>query len=84
MTVIVSLANRLGLHTRPAKAFAKAAAASDGDVVVSYGGRTVNGKSMIALMSLSVPRGAEITVDINDGAEDLRNELIAILETHYD
>jgi phosphotransferase system HPr (HPr) family protein len=84
MTFTVSLVNRLGLHTRPAKAFAKAASASSGDVAVSYGEKTVNGKSMIALMSLSAPSGAEITVEIDEDAEDLRNELVSILETSYD
>lgn len=84
MNISVKLVNRLGLHTRPSKAFAKAAAASSGDVVVSYGEKKVNGKSMIALMSLAAPCGAEVVVDIEEDAADLRDALLEILETHYD
>ena len=84
MKISVKLVNRLGLHTRPAKAFAKAAAASEGDVAVSFGEKTVNGKSMIALMSLGAPCGAEIDVETDENSTDLSDALLRILETHYD
>ena len=81
----IRVVNRKGLHGRPATVFAEAASRHAGEVTVSYGSKTVNGKSLIALMSIAVPRDAHVTVSAEgDAAESLLVELEAVLAKNYD
>lgn len=58
----VTVPNRLGLHTRPAKEFVQLACRFRASVEVSKGGRPVNGKSIMGLMSLLAPKGTILTI----------------------
>lgn len=60
MRLIVTAHN--GMHGRVCDLFASRAKKIAGGVRVSYDGRTVDGKSIIGLMSLGVARGGEIEV----------------------
>jgi phosphocarrier protein len=59
----VVVKNALGLHMRPAKAFVSEASKFRAAVAVErLGGPTVNGKSIMGLMSLLAPAGTRLRI----------------------
>jgi phosphocarrier protein len=77
----VTLRNPTGLHARPAKIFAKAAAAFPADVAVEKDGRRVNAKSTLSLLTLDCHQGDEILISVEgDGADATLAELVALVE----
>ena len=77
----VALPNPSGLHARPAKVFAKAAAAAPGTVTVSKDGREVNASSVLSVLTLDCHQGDEITVTVEgEDAEATLDELVALIE----
>ncbi len=85
MTKEIRVVNSKGLHARPATVFAETATGYDGDVKVAFGKKTVNGKSLIALMSLAVPRDGEVSVTVDgESAESIMDSFEAVLGKNYD
>jgi phosphocarrier protein HPr len=79
---MVRLRNASGLHARPAKVFAKAAAASPGDVMLVKDGREVNAKSVLSVLTLDCHRGDEILIrTTGDGADEALARLVALVES---
>ncbi len=79
--VMVTLRNASGLHARPAKIFARAAAAHAADVSVEKDGRRVNAKSVLSLLTLDCHQGDEILIGVEgDDAEAALAELVALVE----
>ncbi|UFJ39099.1 HPr family phosphocarrier protein [Brevibacillus humidisoli] len=66
-----------GLHARPAAAFAQKATSFTGEISISNGGKSVNGKSIVGIMSLAVKKGDEVVIAA-DGPDE--REAIACLE----
>lgn len=78
----VTLRNASGLHARPAKIFAKAAAASLADVVVEKDGREVNGKSVLSVLTLGCNHGDEIVIrTAGESAEETLAALVELVES---
>jgi phosphocarrier protein HPr len=78
----VTLRNATGLHARPAKIFAKAAAASPATVVVSKDGREVNAKSVLSVLTLDCHQGDEIVIGTaGEAAEETLAELVRLVES---
>ncbi|MEZ5978894.1 MAG: HPr family phosphocarrier protein [Planctomycetota bacterium] len=68
--------NPAGLHARPCHAVVTLALRHRAELAIEYGGRRVNGKSILELMTLSAAHGAELEVEANgDDAEPLVAEL---------
>jgi phosphocarrier protein HPr len=80
----VTLMNATGLHARPAKIFARAAAASAAEVSVEKDGRRVNAKSVLSVLTLDCHQGDEILISAegNDAAATLA-ELVALVESRF-
>jgi phosphotransferase system HPr (HPr) family protein len=79
----VVLRNASGLHARPAKIFARAAADLAADVEVEKDGRRVNAKSVLSLLTLDCHRGDEIVISTEgDGADAALAELVALVEAN--
>ena len=77
----VTLMNASGLHARPAKIFARAAAAAAADVSVEKDGRRVNAKSVLSLLTLDCHQGDEIVISVEgDDAEATLADLVALVE----
>lgn len=75
--ITVTVCNRLGLHTRPAKTFVQTAAAYQAEIRVEKGGIEINGKSIMGLMSLLAPQGTLLRIravgpDAGEALEALR------------
>ena len=78
----VTLRNPTGLHARPAKVFARAAAATTADVTVTKDGREVNGKSVLSVLTLDCHQGDEIVIRTEgEGADAALEELVLLVES---
>jgi phosphocarrier protein HPr len=78
----VTLRNPTGLHARPAKVFAKAAAASPSEVVVVKDGREVNAKSVLSVLTLDCHQGDEILIrTAGESAEQTLADLVQLVES---
>lgn len=72
--------NPIGVHLRPAGDIAEAAIKfKKCEVYLSSGGRTVNGKSLLSILSLGIKQGMEFEI-ICDGEEE-EAAMQAILES---
>lgn len=64
VTKTLTIANRAGLHARPAQLFVQTANRFQAQITVRKAdGRAVDGKSILGLMSLAVGPGEAITVE---------------------
>jgi len=78
----VRLPNPTGLHARPAKVFAQAAAASGLEVRVAKGETAVNARSVLSVLTLDCHQGDVITIEVaGDGAEAVLSDLVALVES---
>ena len=66
-----------GIHARPATLLVNKAGQYESDVQMHYNGKTVNLKSIMGVMSLGVPKGAEIKVTCEGPDEDEAIEGVA-------
>ena len=62
MTKDFLVANKLGIHARPAALFVKTASRFNCEVFVEKDGEKVNGKSIMGLMMLAAGPGSKLTV----------------------
>lgn len=70
-----------GLHARPAAELASVAKAHEGEITLSYRGRSVNAKSAVAIMALGITRGEAVTLAASGvGAEQVIENIAAFLE----
>lgn len=80
----VTLLNRYGLHARPIKMFVDLTNARASAISVSKGGRTVNGKSILEMMTLCAAQGdtLEIVARGDDAAQAVR-DLRTLVESKF-
>ena len=85
MTKDFLVANKLGIHARPAAMFVKVANRFACDVIVEKDGETVNGKSIMGLMMLAAGPGSKLTIhaDGHDASAALA-ELEALMKRKFD
>ena len=78
----VTIVHRQGLHARPAALFVQAAKAFASQVTVKKGRKSVDGKSIMGLLTLAANRGSRISIkaDGPDAAEALER-LIELVTT---
>ncbi len=78
----VIIADPMGLHPRPATAFAQLACGFDASVTVWYGEKPANGKTAWELMMLVAVPGAELIVEVEGpDAEAAIDPLVKCLAT---
>lgn len=82
----VTVGSQSGLHARPAKLFVQAAAKQPVKVTIAAGGRTVDARSMLGVLSLGVNSGGVVTLaaEEGDGAEAAVDALATLLESDLD
>ena len=85
MTKDFLVANKLGIHARPAAMFVKTANQFNCEVFVEKDGETVNGKSIMGLMMLAAGPGSKIRVQA-DGADAAQamHEIEALIKRKFD
>lgn len=79
MEKVFTIIDEMGLHARPATVLVNTAGKFASEITLDYNGKSVNLKSIMGVMSLGVPHGAEIKV-LADG-DDAAEALDAITET---
>ena len=81
----VTIASKVGLHARPAAAVVKAANELPVKVQIGKGGREVDARSMLSLLSLGAEHGDTVTVSAEgEGAEDAVATMVALLASNLD
>jgi len=58
------LKNKLGLHARPAAAFVKVAQQFKSDIYIERNGQTINGKSILGILTLACPYNGKLTIRV--------------------
>lgn len=80
---IVEVPAGVGLHARPAALFVQAAAAAGAPVSVGRpGGKPVDARSILAVLSLDV-RGGEKVVIATEGGEDVLDQLEQVIRDSH-
>lgn len=83
--VKVTIRNKLGLHARPAMAFADTAAQFKSDILVYKAGSKYDGKSIMNLMMLAATQGTELEISANGpDADDAVAALQKLIESEFD
>ncbi|SEO72081.1 phosphocarrier protein [Amphibacillus marinus] len=59
-----------GIHARPATLLVNKAGQYEAHVEMHYNGKSVNLKSIMGVMSLGVPKGAEIKITVEGNDQD--------------
>lgn len=79
------VANKLGIHARPAAMFVRTANQFDCEVLVEKDGETVNGKSIMGLMMLAAGPGCKIRIHA-DGQDAMQavTEIELLLKRKFD
>jgi len=80
----VRIANKYGLHARPAAEFVKRAGKFHASVYVKKDDVEVNGKSIMGVMMLAAEHGSEITIRASgDDAEQAVQALVELVESGF-
>jgi phosphocarrier protein HPr len=66
----------VGLHARPAAIFVRAAERFASDIRLVKDGMRVNGKSILAILTLAAERGSEIVLEVNGSDEQEAFEVL--------
>ena len=77
MRKVVVIPNKAGLHARPISQFVEIASRFRADLTVSCNGKTVDGKSILQLMTLVGTKGSEL--EFHGEGEDAE-EMLRFLE----
>ena len=82
---IIKIKNAAGLHTRPAATVVKMAAKYKCEFFISRDGMSINGKSIIGVMTLAAEEGAELVLTFKGEDEELAaNEITDFFERGFD
>ena len=85
MTKDFLVANKLGIHARPAAMFVKTANRFNCEIFVEKDGEKVNGKSIMGLMMLAAGPGSKLTVHAQgQDASQALAELETLIERKFD
>jgi phosphocarrier protein HPr len=78
------LKNKLGMHARPAAAFVKIAQQYNADIYIDRNGQTVNGKSILGILTMACPMGGALTIKAEgDDAKDAMAALENLIENKF-
>ncbi|GMU96100.1 MULTISPECIES: HPr family phosphocarrier protein [Ignavibacterium] len=81
----VKIINKAGLHTRPAATIVKMASKYKCDFFINRDGMSINGKSIIGVMTLAAEMGSELTL-VFDGEDEQQaaEEIVSYFERGFD
>lgn len=84
ITTKVTIINQLGLHARASAKFVSTAARFQSRIEVVKGSQTINGKSIMGVMTLAASLGSEITLRI-EGPDEVEMEaaLVGLINDRF-
>ncbi|WP_163971543.1 phosphocarrier protein HPr [Oceanobacillus halotolerans] len=72
-----------GVHARPATLLVNKAGQFESEVEIEFNGKSVNLKSIMGVMSLGIPKDAEITIKTDGGdEEEAMNGISEVIKEH--
>ncbi len=81
----LTLLNAMGLHARAAAAFVKTLNGLEVEVTVSWEGQTVNGRSVLDLLTLGAPQGSVLELQIQGvDADEALSTLTRLVANRFD
>ncbi len=81
----VTVANRLGLHARPAAELVKVAGKFQSEIQIAKDGVWVNAKSILGVMTLAAEQGSVLAVKADgDDAREAVAAVIALVQRNWD
>jgi phosphocarrier protein HPr len=79
------IANKQGIHVRPSKVIAAAAAGYPGSIVIRKGSYEIDTLNTMNLLTLALLEHDRITVEVRGPDEQaMIDKLIQLFETHFD
>jgi len=85
LTKELTIANKSGIHARPAAMFVKIATRYGSEIFVEKDGEKINGKSIMGLMMLAAGPGSKVTVHAKGAdAPAAMAELEALVQRKFD
>ena len=85
LTKELTIANKSGIHARPAAMFVKVATRYGCDIFVEKDGEKINGKSIMGLMMLAAGPGSKVTLHVKGAdASAAINELEELVKRKFD
>ena len=80
----IILQNETGLHARPAGELVKLTSTFRCDVKLTANGKTVNAKSILAIMSLGINARTEIEIECNgENEEEAMNKIVEAFNNRF-
>ncbi|MGN1049909.1 MAG: HPr family phosphocarrier protein [Selenomonadaceae bacterium] len=82
--VQLKVENKMGIHARPASLFVQKAKSFQSKIQLAFNGKSVDAKSILAVMTLGAKNGAEVTItaDGPDEAEAIA-EIKELIESRF-
>lgn len=81
----IEIINKLGLHARAATKFANTANKFSSNVEVSFEGKNIDGKSIMALMLLAAAKGSKLVLRTEGrDEEEALNALVSLINDRFD
>lgn len=78
----LSVINEQGFHMRPANVFASEVGKFKSDVTIKFGGREINGKSIMNIMAACIKYGAEIEIVCSgEDEKECLDKAVALVES---
>ncbi|MDF2963491.1 MAG: phosphocarrier protein HPr [Paenibacillus sp.] len=81
ITQTYTVLNPSGFHARPTKAFVQAASAFPCKINVIKGGKKVNGKSSLSMLTLGIQQNDEVTLEVDGEQEEQAEKTLGELLT---
>jgi phosphocarrier protein len=75
----VTIINRLGMHARAATRLVNCASDYAAEIIVKKGTRSVNGKSIMGILTLAAATGTELTIEAHGADEKQALEAVVTL-----
>ena len=80
----VTLVNSQGLHLRPADSFVRLACQFSSEIRVSKEGQTVDGKSILAIVTLAAEQGSQLEIEaLGTDAKPAIDALVSLVEKGF-
>jgi phosphotransferase system HPr (HPr) family protein len=80
----VVIINETGLHARPASIFVNMASKFKSELMVQKGEKQVNAKSILAVLSLGISKGTEITISAQGpDEEEAVTKLVELIQLKF-
>ena len=77
-----TIVNPMGMHMRPAQLFINTMTPYACDVTILFGGKEINGKSIMNLMAACIKQGSEIEIKCSgDNEEECLKAAVALVES---